>query len=150
MDDMEMPEACARELTELAQAGMPVEVGGFILLDWEIMTVKNTSKTPSRNFAMDDETLLDMMLYHKPELVGIFHSHPSLRNHPSEPDIVTMTLYPWLRHWIVTCTNVYEWRMAHDGPRPVRRDGSTGAEGMAYPVLTPPATLRRQSGRTAA
>ena len=71
MDEMEMPEGTARGLTELAQAGMPVEVGGFILLDWEIMTVRNTSKTPSRNFTMDEEALLDMMLYHKPELVGV-------------------------------------------------------------------------------
>lgn len=139
----EMPQDCALEIVDLAQAGMPHEVCGFVLMDWELMQVRNVSRNPERAFSLEHETLLDMLMYHRDTLRGIWHTHPSGRGHPSAEDKITMTLYPDLRHWIGTCANVYEWRLVDDDCRAVRRDGSAGIEGMAYPILAPPEALRR-------
>lgn len=146
----EMPEECARDLVDLARAGMPNEVCGFLLTEWRIEPVRNISASPHRSFAFDPDTLLDYLLTRNEDILGIWHTHPSGRNFPSDADCSVMTLYPHFRHWIGTVMDVYEWRMTDGGPRPVRRNGSTGTEGMAYPVLTAPAAVRRAGGRLTA
>jgi len=143
MMDEAMPEGCARDLIDMAIAGMPSEVCGFVADDWDIIHMTNVSVDPKRGFAMDPDQMLDVLVSQSRNAFGIWHSHPSGRGYPSKEDHTIFLLYPAMRHFIVTAMNVWEWRMTDGGIRPVRRDGSTGTEGMAYPILAAPEALRR-------
>jgi proteasome lid subunit RPN8/RPN11 len=128
---------------DLATAGMPREVCGFVTDDWDVIHMTNVSVNPHKGFAMDPEEMLDVLVSEARNATGIWHSHPSGRGYPSEEDKTFFLIYPAMRHFIVTVMNVWEWRLTDGGVRPVKRDGSTGAEGMACPLLTAPAEVRR-------
>ncbi len=138
-----MPEGVARSITAHAAREMPNEACGFVLFDWSVIHCKNIANFPNRAFRFEPEVVLDMLLSRHDEVVGIYHTHPSGRGYPSGEDESMLVLHPKLRHWIGTVMNVYEWRMTDDGVRPVRRDGTTGIEGMAYPVLEAAEAVRR-------
>ncbi len=140
-----MHEVVARALVSEAQAGMPNEVCGFILDEGKTyIPVENCSPEPSRGFQMQPDQMLSLLLEHEHDIIGVYHSHPSGARHPSVDDLPIMKHYEWLRFWIVTCQDVYEWKLVDDRARPCRLDGSPGAEGLVYPVLAPSETLRRQ------
>ena len=145
-----MTEECALELVDFARVSMPNEACGFVLVNWIPMPCRNISRTPTRGFNIEPEILLEMFRYRRDDVLGIYHSHPSLRGTPSEDDRTLMTLYPGIRHWIVTTMNVFEWRMTDDGARPVRRNGATAPEGLACPLLASPTEVRREGGRLTA
>lgn len=139
----------ARALVREAQQGAPNEVCGFVLQDWMYLPINNISATAQRNFSMDPDEMLNVLMHESENVIGVYHSHPGGTKEPSETDIAGWQ-YPMFRYWIVTYQDVYEWRIEDDCAKPVRRDGTTGLRGMAYPVLAPAEALRREGGRPAA
>lgn len=123
-------------LTE-AHAAAPEEMCGFIIVDphWTYIPVRNNHKNPTQHFSMEEEMMLELLRANSHNVVGIYHSHPKGTKEPSDNDVELMKLYRNFRFWIVTYNNVYEWRLEDDDPRSVRRDGTAGIPGMAYPLL---------------
>lgn len=138
-----MTDELARDLVAEAQAGAPNEVCGFVINNWDWISIPNCHPEPDRHFNMDEQAMLDVLLRNAHNVLGIYHSHPSGRKAPSPDDVGLMRNYAvhGFRFWIVTYNNVYEWRIQDDEPRPVRRDGTTGSTDMAHPVLTTPAPV---------
>lgn len=134
-----MPDELARDLVGEAHSGAPNEVCGFVINDWDWISIPNCHPEPSRHFEMEEREMLAVLADHRKKVIGIYHSHPRGTRGPSENDVVMMRNYTehGFRFWIVTYNNVYEWRMHRDKPCPVRRDGTTpGSDGLAYPILT--------------
>jgi proteasome lid subunit RPN8/RPN11 len=139
----EMPLDCATDIVDLARVGLPREVCGFVLKDWEIVSIRNVALDPVNQFTMDPDEQLEWMFHRGSELLGIYHSHPSGRNGLSAADKLMLRLHPNLRFWIATTSEVYEWVLKDDEPCPARLDGTPGLPGMAYPVLEAAEALRR-------
>ncbi len=139
----EMPLECGRVVVDLARVGLPREVCGFVLKDWEVIFIKNVANDPVNEFTMNPDDQLHWMYDRGADLLGIFHSHPSGQYGLSNTDKFMMRLHPNLRFWIATTKDVYEWVMQDDEPVPAQLDGSPGTPGMAYPVLASAEALRR-------
>ena len=139
----EMPLDCATDVVDLARVGLPREVCGFVLKDWDIISIKNVARDPVNEFTMQPDDQLEWMFHRGHELLGIFHSHPSGKIGLSAPDKLMLRLHPNLRFWIATISDVYEWVMVDDEPVPARLDGSPGLPGMAYRVPEAAEALRR-------
>lgn len=135
-----MPADLARYLVQEAQAGAPNEVCGFILRGWHYLPITNISGNPRRTFVMEPLEMMEVLRSVAEEVLGVYHSHPGGSPRPSDTDIEAWR-YPQFRYWIVTYRDAYEWRIADDRAQPVRRDGTTGPDDMAYPLLAPAATL---------
>jgi len=109
----DMPEATKARLVGAAIAGAGREVCGFVLRDWELLPMRNVAAGDSE-FAMDDDELLTVYANRGNSLLGVYHSHPTGRETPSDVD--AMYAPHGLRYWIITNHNVYEWDMSHDPP----------------------------------
>jgi proteasome lid subunit RPN8/RPN11 len=139
----EMPFECGLVIRDLARVGLPREVCGFVLQDWEVIYIKNVARDPVNEFTMQPDDQLEWMFHRGHELLGIYHSHPSGKIGLSAPDKLMLRLHPNLRFWIATTSDVYEWVLKDDEPCPARLDGTPGLPGMAYPVLETAEALRR-------
>ena len=139
-----MPEDLALHLTDLARAGMPNEVCGFVTRGWELIEMANVHPVPNRGFVMDPDEQLDVMLRDAGDLIGIYHTHPSGVNALSPDDEIILRAYAdRFRFWVATVMNVWEWGYKNGSIVPARRDGSPGTTGLAYPVLTATTAVRR-------
>lgn len=134
----------ARELVREAQAGAPNEICGFVMEGWNFLPITNTAATPTKNFEMDPDELIHVLLHDADGVLGVYHSHPAGQKEPSSTDIAGWR-YPMFRYWIVTYQDVYEWRIEDERAKPLRRDGTIGLNGMAYPVLAATEAVRRAS-----
>lgn len=128
-------------LIQEAHSASPDEMCGFIVkLDdgLAFLPVPNCHKEPHSNFSMDEEVMLEILQDNHHKVLGVYHSHPKGNKAPSDNDISLMRLYRphGFRFWIVTYNNVYEWELIDDEPYSIRRDGTAGIAGMAYPLLT--------------
>lgn len=125
-----------RDILRQAHNNAPDETCGFIIGDaMAYIPVKNCHPEPTEHFTMEESAMLEILTTAAQEVDGIYHSHPKGTKYPSTNDVGIMRAYPNFQFWIVTYNNVYEWRLVDDKPRPVRRDGTTGIDGMAYPLL---------------
>lgn len=84
------------------------EICGFIMKEWFILPIDNIAEA-DREFYMDEEQLLHVMMEHRPDIVGIYHSHPSGQPVPSAKDIEHAP--PVWRYWIIAGGNVIEWEI---------------------------------------
>lgn len=131
-----------RDLVRSAHSAAPEEICGFILYGGtSFLPVDNCHPQPEQHFTMNEGQMLNVLTSGETKVDGIYHSHPKGNKYPSVNDADLMRLYPQFRFWIVTYNNVYEWRLVNDEPAPVRRDGTTGLAGMAYPLLEAPAAV---------
>ena len=111
-----MPEMVRNALTAMARISPDREICGFILDDWSIYPIENVAEN-DRDFKMSDSDVIDFFTMHYESVMGLYHSHPSGREDPSEADIEYAPAR--LSYFIVTYNNVIEWEMAYGGPRRV-------------------------------
>lgn len=93
-----------------------VEHCGVVLDDYTTMEIRNIA-TEDREFAIAGEDLCDALVMHGKDLenvIGIFHTHPSNRPHPSCGDMQGWPVGK-LRYFIVTQSDVYEWKRTPHG-----------------------------------
>jgi proteasome lid subunit RPN8/RPN11 len=102
----DMPEHIQGLLKALAAGSPGREICGFIMVDWEIRPITNVAKD-DHTFDMDVEEQLNVFVNHKPDIVGVYHSHPSGSTYPSDRDIWAAPHN--MRYWIVTQESVTEW-----------------------------------------
>lgn len=108
-----MPAYVRAALVRRAIRAAPREICGFVLVDWSILDIDNVSEVDDA-FHMDDDQLLAAYTQQYDGLLGIFHSHPSGSQIPSNEDIEGAPRHPPLRYWIVTLAEVIEWEMNPD------------------------------------
>jgi desampylase len=137
-----MPKTCARELRTLANAGLPNEVCGFVMEDWSVWPVPNSSKQPRNSFEFESEELLRILRDRSFSIRGVYHSHPGGTPHPSDYD-AEHWCYSSFRYWVVTAFDVYEWEITNGKVSAVTPSGARGPSGLAYPVLEVAETVRR-------
>lgn len=105
-----MPEMVRNALTAMARRSPEREICGFILQDWAICPIDNIAEH-DHNFKMSDQDIIDFFTVNYGAVLGMYHSHPSGREDPSEADIEYAPAR--LRYWIVTPSNVIEWEIGH-------------------------------------
>ncbi len=104
-----MPWAVASMLMRLAVSSPDREICGFITKDWNIRVVENIAQG-GHDFEMDPDRQLSIYReYGRDGILGVYHSHPSGRQGPSDTDITFAP--PWFRYWIVTFDAVTEWEI---------------------------------------
>jgi proteasome lid subunit RPN8/RPN11 len=92
---------------------------GFITQDEDIFYVYNIHKEPTHNFLMDSKDFQNVIaeIYEdrQTRIVGIFHTHPNNVPWPTPRDLVGWPnpALGW-RYWIVTGSEVIEWRLTHE------------------------------------
>jgi proteasome lid subunit RPN8/RPN11 len=101
-----MPEMVRDALTAMARSSPDREICGFILGDWSICPITNVAEN-DRDFKMSDADVISFFTMNYGSVLGIYHSHPSGREDPSEADIEYAPAR--LRYWIVTASDVIEW-----------------------------------------
>ena len=139
-----MHQVLAKALVSEAHAAAPHEMCGFVLDEGKsYIPVPNCHPEPERHFTMDEQIMLELLTHNAHVVTGIYHSHPRGRKEPSDNDLGIMRAYPHFQFWIVTYNNVYEWELIDDQVYGVRRDVTAVISGMAYPLLTTPAEVRR-------
>lgn len=116
-----------KALFALAEVSHPREVCGFLLEDTSVIAVTNVSEK-DEGFIMDEAELLNVYKNHKPEMMGMFHSHPSGDIKPSFDD--AMYAPARLRYFIITPEFVTEWNMQDEPPTQVAQS--------SLPVTGPP------------
>lgn len=101
-----MPDHVAEHLMEMAQESPSREICGFVMQRWALHPIRNVSEDDYA-FDMDPQQQLDIFVERKSEIIGMYHSHPSGSEYPSDRDIYGA---PYgIRYWIVTATSVTEW-----------------------------------------
>lgn len=110
-----MPDMVRSALTAMARSSPKREICGFILGDWSICPIKNVAEN-DRDFKMADADVINFFTMNYETVLGMYHSHPSGREDPSEADIEYAPAR--LRYWIVTGSDVIEWEF---GDGEVRR-----------------------------
>lgn len=139
-----MQPVVARSLISEAQLSAPNEVCGFIIDKGKTyLPIPNCHPQPTSGFMMEPDHMVAALLEHEHDLIGVYHSHPSGAEYPSPEDLPIMHHYAWMRFWIVTYKDVYEWKIVNGHARSCRRDGSLGTTGLVYPVLAPAEAIRR-------
>lgn len=103
---IEMPGAVEERLVRLAKLSPAREICGFIMTDWVILPVDNTSSNDYQ-FDMHEGQQLEVLMHQKLQIIGIYHSHPSGADFPSDRDIWAAPKN--MRYWIVTTDGVFEW-----------------------------------------
>lgn len=89
---------------------------GFIDSEQDIWLMVNIHNSPRANFRMDDaqvnNTLHEIYVKRKREVLGVFHTHPNNVTWPSPRDIVGWPnpKLGW-RYFIVTKHEVLEWEL---------------------------------------
>lgn len=91
---------------------------GF-LTEEDVWTIDNVHLEPYHNFYMDqqqvDETLTEIYDERGSRVIGVWHTHPNHVPWPSPRDLVG---WPNLelnwRYWVITPTEVIEWRLICD------------------------------------
>lgn len=111
-----MPEMVRNALTAMARRSSEREICGFILDDWSICPIENVAEQ-DHNFKMSDQDIINFFTMHYESVMGMYHSHPSGREDPSEADIEYAPAR--LSYWIVTENDVIEWEMGDGEPRRV-------------------------------
>lgn len=102
----EMPIHVVEHLQEMAQASPAREICGFVMAGWILHPIRNVAED-DYTFDMDPEQQLEIFAERKSEIVGVYHSHPSGSEYPSDRDIYGA---PYgMRYWIVTGKSVTEW-----------------------------------------
>lgn len=140
-----MHQVLAKALVSEAHAAAPHEMCGFVLDEGKhYIPIPNVHPEPDRHFYMDESAMLDVLARDAAAVTGIYHSHPRGAKEPSQNDLGIMRAYPQFQFWIVTYNNVYEWELIDDQAFGIRRDGTAGISGMAYPLLTATAEVRRE------
>jgi proteasome lid subunit RPN8/RPN11 len=102
----DMPPGVERMLIGLALASPEREICGFIMGGWEVTPIDNVAKD-DYTFDMDPEQQLEIFATRRSEIVGVYHSHPSGSEYPSDRDIYGAPR--GMRYWIVTDKSVTEW-----------------------------------------
>lgn len=103
-----MPTIVRDALTAMARSSPNREICGFILDDWSICPIRNVADQ-DHNFKMSDQDVINFFQMHYSNVLGLYHSHPSGRQEPSEADIEYAPAR--LRYWIVTTDDVIEWEL---------------------------------------
>lgn len=89
---------------------------GFLTEDQDIFYVDNVHAVPQYNFLMDADDLARVVneIYdiRQTRILGVFHTHPNNVPWPTPRDLVGWpnTQLGW-RYWIVTNSEVIEWRL---------------------------------------
>jgi proteasome lid subunit RPN8/RPN11 len=105
----DMPQECADYLAMLARKSPAREVCGFVMKSWVILPIDNISANDYQ-FHMNEEQQLHVFCNYRDEIVGVYHSHPSGSDFPSDRDIEVAPRR--MRYWIVTQESVTEWVIA--------------------------------------
>lgn len=111
-----MPQHCINDLLLLAYGSPGREICGFILKNWIALEIENVSKN-DLEFYMQEDQLLHAMMNYRPDIIGVYHSHPGGIDRPSTKDVAYAPKD--MRYWIIANGDVKEW---------VIKDGD------AYPV----------------
>lgn len=111
-----MPTMVRDALTAMARSSPSREICGFILDDWSICPITNVAEN-DRDFKMSDSDVINFFTMNYESVMGIYHSHPSGREDPSEADIEYAPAR--LSYWIVTAETVTEWEMGDGEARRV-------------------------------
>jgi desampylase len=111
-----MPDMVRDALTAMARISPHREICGFILGDWSICPIKNVAEN-DRDFKMGDQAVISFFTMNYSSVLGMYHSHPSGREDPSEADAEYAPSR--LRYWIVTSSDVIEWEFGDGEPKRV-------------------------------
>ena len=84
------------------------ELCGVVLGDGTIKSVPNIHPDPHDNFAMDATVLDD------PEVVATWHTHPRSGANLTVSDYLSFMSYPDLRHYIISASEIWCYRMDND------------------------------------
>jgi len=123
--------ACYKMLCEAANKPTQ-EICGIILQDWTVVPITNVAESDAE-FYMDETELLRWMIKTNGDLLGVYHSHPNGRPHPSDVD-ETFT-YPLYRYFIAAGSHLYEWTFTDDGPRCVDASGKALPKDVVNPIF---------------
>lgn len=97
-----------------------IEECGLVLLDGTVIPMTNGHDTPEKAFGLLNEEVEPIIRKHGIDFIlGIFHTHPSNTDRPSELDVQGWPDSPGLRYFIVTESSVAEW--AKDSSGEIRR-----------------------------
>ena len=83
---------------------------GFVLDSGLIIEARNIASRPTAEFEIDPETHMDVILKHRKNILGVWHTHPSNTPSPSRGDVVGWPGVPEWSYFIVTRDLVAEWR----------------------------------------
>ncbi len=103
-----MPAEICEALIMLADREAHREICGFIMKDWVIFPIDNVSSRDD-HFDMDEQQQLHVMMEHRGDIVGLYHSHPSGSFDPSMRDCAMAPI--GMRYWIITLDGVAEWEI---------------------------------------
>lgn len=107
-------------LVKRARHALPLEVCGFIMnsadtdTDQFVFDVPNVSKRPEHSWLMSPE-YQSVAFANEDNIFGIWHSHPSGLEGPSETDM--RYIIPDHRFFVVTITGVFEYEMGQGSVR---------------------------------
>ena len=82
------------------------EICGFILRGWDAEPIDNVAPK-DREFYMDEQQQLEVMMQNRGKIIGVYHSHPSGQTFPSPKDIEYAPR--GMRYWIIASGKVTEW-----------------------------------------
>lgn len=115
--DTEMPLYVSHALAGLGHSIH--EMCGYILKDWTLVVISNVSSSTRDSFEFDPDQQKNIVEKHLEEIVGIFHTHPSGKSHPSPRDEENWPKVPGMRYWIATWDRVSEWAVKNGKVVPV-------------------------------
>lgn len=125
MNKERMPQYCRDELMNIAGVRADREICGFIMKDWWVYDIENTAVS-DREFYMNEEQLLHVMMNHREDVIGIYHSHPGGNLTPSRKDIEYAPND--MRYWIISPRGVVEWVIMNGVAQTAKVDSANMAE----------------------
>lgn len=92
------------------------EVCGLVLDNWTIYAIRNDHCNPEHNFSFDIGELDGFVrAFSMNRVRGVYHTHPNNIPVPSKDDVLGQPRMQGLKNYIVTESNVVEWRIDDSG-----------------------------------